>query len=225
MGRTRTIEFRENDRPDLRLRRNRTLALDPDYPVPRRMSQSNLRDASGRTMTRTATIEQSAMHTGFGGFPNPLVAVADIARSKIPALRPERTLQRTTTMLSRHSHTDDEISGGIQHAGTGAVKPVSYISFDAIVGRNSKFHGLSVAQQEELGGVEYRALTVLLRIVPAYWLFIQLIGVLCIAPWLTHSSRWRPIIEDEYEVVNATWFSFFQVWSAFSNLGMRCVES
>ncbi|BGP36458.1 hypothetical protein JCM10449v2_000359 [Rhodotorula kratochvilovae] len=230
-GRTRTIEFRDaDDRPDLRMRRNRTVAIDPDYPVPRRMSHSNLRgDIGARTFTRTATLDQSAMHTGFGGFPNPLVAVAGLARQRIPAVRNvfERnlTMARTTTMLSTHSRGDDGASGAMKHPATGAVKPVSYISFDAIVGRNSKFHGLSDAQQEELGGVEYRALTILLRIVLAYWLGMQLISVLVLAPWLTTSNHWRAKIEDEYEVANTTWFVFFQVWSAFSNNGMSTVDA
>lgn len=42
------------------------------------------------------------------------------------------------------------------------AKPVNYISFDAMVGRNSRFHNLTAAQQEELGGVEYRVSLALL---------------------------------------------------------------
>ncbi|GEM06129.1 potassiumion transporter [Rhodotorula toruloides] len=223
-GRNRTIEFRDpSEAGDLRLRRNRTHAVDPDYPVTRRMSQSNLRD---RTFTRSTTVDQAAMHTGFGGFPNPLYAAASLAKSKIPALRNavERTatMQRTTTMLSTHSHGGTS-SGGVKHEGTGNFKPVSYISFDAVVGRNSKFHGLTTAQQEELGGVEYRALTVLLRIVFAYWLGVQLLAVLVLAPWLSTSKRWAPITRESN--ANSTWFTFFQVWSAYSNLGMSLVDT
>jgi hypothetical protein len=44
-------------------------------------------------------------------------------------------------------------------------KVVPYISFDAVVGRNSTFHLLTNEQLEELGGVEYRALNALLFIV------------------------------------------------------------
>jgi hypothetical protein len=44
-------------------------------------------------------------------------------------------------------------------------KEVAYISFAAVVGRNSRFEGLTEEQMEELGGVEYRALRVLLWIV------------------------------------------------------------
>lgn len=57
-------------------------------------------------------------------------------------------MPRTTTLASTHSVTNSAINPHI--------KPVSYISFDAVVGRNSKFHNLTTAQEEELGGVEYR---------------------------------------------------------------------
>lgn len=33
---------------------------------------------------------------------------------------------------------------------------ISYLTFDATVGRNSTFKGLTRAQEEELGGVEFR---------------------------------------------------------------------
>lgn len=45
------------------------------------------------------------------------------------------------------------------------ARRVPYITFDAIIGRNSKFHGLTKENLEELGGVEYRALNMLLWII------------------------------------------------------------
>jgi hypothetical protein len=45
------------------------------------------------------------------------------------------------------------------------AKVVPYISFDAVVGRNSSFHHLTSEQRDEIGGVEYRALGALLWIV------------------------------------------------------------
>ncbi|BGP04531.1 hypothetical protein JCM10049v2_000333 [Rhodotorula toruloides] len=220
VGRTRTIDFRDPDGAgDLRLRRNRTQALDPDYPIRRRMSQSSLHDADPRAFTRTVTLDQAAMHSDFGGFPNPLFAAASFAKDKIPGLRNvldrTATLPRTTTMRSTHSQGR---SPSRRRESDGEFKPVSYISFDAIVGRNSKFHGLTTAQQEELGGVEYRALTVLLRIVFAYWLGVQLLAVLAVAPWLATTQPWKSTISAAGP--NPTWFSFFQVWSAYSNCGM-----
>jgi len=53
-------------------------------------------------------------------------------------------------------------------------KQVPYISFDAVVGRNSAFHLLTHEQLDEIGGVEYRALNALLWIVAAVRLELRL---------------------------------------------------
>ncbi|GAA5896526.1 uncharacterized protein JCM6883_006933 [Sporobolomyces salmoneus] len=233
-GRSRTIEFRENSDNDLRLRRNRTLNVDPDVTM-RRMSSSNLRDPYSRALTRTGTANgpgtDSARTTGFGGFPNPIFAAAGaaagFARNRIPTLRNavDRTVTRTTTLRSTHSI--DSRMGTTTFAGSEGpnVKQVNYISFDAVVGRNSRFHGLTDAQREELGGVEYRALTLLLKLVAGYYLVGQLLAVLVLAPWLTYSGTYRPVFENPAWEVNPTWFVFFQVWSAYSNNGMSLVDT
>lgn len=83
------------------------------------------------------------------------------------------------------------------------VKNVPYITFEAIVGRNSKFHKLTEENLEELGGVEYRALTALLWIVGA----VSLSPLLFCPPhnvqlcWLSVSLR-CPVdrIYDNYAV-------------------------
>ncbi|SCV68413.1 BQ2448_534 [Microbotryum intermedium] len=218
--RSRTIEFRDNGDSNLRMRRTRTGAYDPD--VRRRQSQGNLRDIEARTLTRTGTNAPDALNTGFGGFPNPIVVAADYARKRIPVFNTvvERnlTIPRTQTLTSVHSGLGPPVD-------TQNPKPVSYISFDVVVGRNSKFRGLTSAQQEELGGVEYRALQLLLRIVFGYWIGMQLIAVLVLAPWLTYSEKYRPVFEDPQWAVSPTWFVFFQVWSAFSNNGMSLVDA
>ena len=64
------------------------------------------------------------------------------------------TMPRTQTIASQHG----------EQLSPGAI-PVPYISFEAIVGRNSDFRELTNDQLEELGGVEYRGLTALLWIV------------------------------------------------------------
>jgi len=195
----------------------------------RRMSSSNLRDPYSRTLTRTGTStgppNDSARMQGFGGFPNPLVAAATYAKNRIPNIRNavERstTMQRTTTLRSvrsMDSRMGTTTFAGSEHPNT---KAVTYISFDAVVGRNSRFHGLTTSQQEELGGVEYRALTLLLKLVAGYYFVGQLLAVLVLAPWLSHSGTYRPTFENPAWAVNPTWFVFFNVWSAFSNNGMR----
>ncbi|GAA5916529.1 uncharacterized protein JCM6883_005449, partial [Sporobolomyces salmoneus] len=104
-------------------------------------------------------------------------------------------------------------------------KLVNYLTFDATVGRNSRFHHLTAEQQEELGGIEFRALSLLLKIIIGYWFGLQLIGVLTIAPWLTASSTYRAIFEATDPPINPTFFSFFQVFSSLSNTGMSLVDA
>lgn len=45
-------------------------------------------------------------------------------------------------------------------------RPVNYITFNAMVGRNSTFHDLTKDQIEELCGIEFKALNCLVWIVP-----------------------------------------------------------
>jgi hypothetical protein len=84
---------------------------------------------------------------------------------------------------------------------------VPYISFNAIVGRNSTFHLLTKEQMEELGGVEYRALNALLWLVAGvslivlgvsglyhhlflqYFFGLQLISFTVIGPYIS-TPRW-----------------------------------
>lgn len=100
---------------------------------------------------------QTSKTTGFGGFPMPLEILSSLLRRVFPKLQSKLartvTIPATTTITS---HRGTNIDGS---------KVVPYISFDAVVGRNSAFHLLTNEQLEELGGVEYRALNALLYIV------------------------------------------------------------
>lgn len=90
------------------------------------------------------------MSTGFGGFPNPVKYVANAATKRLLPKTGTLDLPRTTTLQSVHS------IGGLSNFAGGPTKAVSYISFDAVVGRNSRFYSLTSAQRDELGGIEYR---------------------------------------------------------------------
>jgi hypothetical protein len=98
------------------------------------------------------------MTRGFGGFPSPFSIVESLVAWMFPRLK--RTLSRTTTMPATMSLTPSRV--GVAEVGK---KQVPYISFDAVVGRNSAFHLLTNEQLDEIGGVEYRALNALLWIV------------------------------------------------------------
>ena len=98
-------------------------------------------------------------HSGFGGFPMPHEIISAIFRRLFPKL--ERQLTRTVT-IPRTQTLASVRDAATRPEGT---RFVSYISFGAVVGRNSKFEKLSKDELEELGGVEYRGLTALLWIV------------------------------------------------------------
>lgn len=99
------------------------------------------------------------MDRGYGGFPGPQVLLLRLFRQLFPNAQ-RRFVRRVTIPHT----TSIQSAQGSSDAAAG-VKSVPYISFDAIVGRNSRFHMLSDENLEELGGVEYRALNALLWIV------------------------------------------------------------
>lgn len=84
-------------------------------------------------------------------------------------LRRTVTIPTTTALAGGELGRTASISGAGRRGAVGNIpegsKPVAYISFDAIVGRNSAFQMLTSEQLEELGGVEYRGLNALLWLV------------------------------------------------------------
>ena len=75
----------------------------------------------------------------------------------------ERRIKRTVTVPAVRTLTTQHVEGGQQVVGP---HPVAYISFNALVGRNSTFHDLTREQIEELCGIEFKALNCLVWIVP-----------------------------------------------------------
>jgi hypothetical protein len=89
---------------------------------------------------------------GFGGFPIPWYLIKNLFSRLFPT-KIKQKIARTMTIPS----------ATLTQADTG---PGTYVTFEAVVGRNSTFHQLTKDQREELGGVEYRALNVLLWLIP-----------------------------------------------------------
>jgi hypothetical protein len=100
--------------------------------------------------------------SGFGGFPTPF----ELLKMFVDRFFPKASMKvsRTMTMPRTNSIAG---RGTINSSGPEESKEVPYISFSAVVGRNSRFHDLTEEQMDELGGVEYRGLRVLLYIVVA----------------------------------------------------------
>ncbi len=117
---------------------------------------------------------QSAKDTHFGGFPSPFVLLHRLISYLRQRYAPPRSLPTlsSSAINSNNLKFDDFMpppppldDKGTFRLGDPPSAPVSYVSFPPIVGRNSMFHLLTEEQLEELGGVEYRALTALLWII------------------------------------------------------------
>jgi Trk-type K+ transport system membrane component len=93
---------------------------------------------------------------------------------------------------------------------------LSYFSFFPLVSRNSKFHGLTEDQLEELGGVEYTALRTLSWLIPTYYFGVQLLAFLLIALWIGKTGSFATaMVVGNDRPVSPAFFAAFQVISAF----------
>ncbi|KAJ3797163.1 cation transport protein-domain-containing protein [Lentinula aff. detonsa] len=189
-----------------------------DYRSVRRMSIPSHPLMSSHTYS-TYKSTRGTKHSGFGGFPMPHEILQKLFDKFFPNLR--HKLTRTITIpiaTTIASQRGDNIPPG--------AKMVPYISFEAVVGRNSAFPLLSDEQLKELGGVEYRALNALLWIVAAYHIGVQLISFVVIASYMT-MSRWNNdfLPPALHRPVSSTWFSLFQTVSAYTNTGTSLVDT
>lgn len=128
----------------------------PSLGMPKRNTTQHT--TRSRRSVRPA-VPQSTITRGYGGFPYPQTIILRLIKKLFPSL--EEKFLRTLTL----PHTQTIGHALAEVTGEDKGKTVRYISFRAVVGRNSKFHLLTEENLEELGGVEYRALTALLWIV------------------------------------------------------------
>ncbi|PLB33638.1 putative potassium transporter [Aspergillus candidus] len=92
---------------------------------------------------------------------------------------------------------------------------------EALVSRNSQFHGLTLEEREQLGGVEYKALCFLSVIVPLYWGMFLIIGIIGVGCWLEVN---HPDIPGR-NGLSPFWTGAFFAVSAFVNSGMALLDA
>lgn len=61
-------------------------------------------------------------------------------------------------------------------------------SSQATMGRNSQFYNLSTEDRDRLGGIEYRSLKLLLKIVTGYFFGLHLFGAIALVGWILHAD-------------------------------------
>ncbi|MCJ1405543.1 hypothetical protein MMC11_008771 [Xylographa trunciseda] len=96
-----------------------------------------------------------------------------------------------------------------------------YFSSGGFIGRNSQFHGLTLAERERLGGVEYRAVTLLEIIVPVYFVLWQLLGCISLGAWVAINAPDTALQNG----LNPWWVGAFNAVSAFNNSGMSLLDA
>ncbi|OBA16116.1 potassium transport protein TRK1/TRK2 [Metschnikowia bicuspidata var. bicuspidata NRRL YB-4993] len=125
-----------------------------------------------------------------------------------------------TAGLPRAPHDDDEEDeyGDAGGAPLAKVMSTNYLSWTPTVGRNSTFVHLTDEQKEELGGVEYRAIKLLIKIIFAFYIgshviaFCFFVGFINVAPAYAAEMRGFGL--------SPTWWGFFTAQSVFNDLGL-----
>ncbi|KAK3710052.1 hypothetical protein LTR37_010483 [Vermiconidia calcicola] len=71
---------------------------------------------------------------------------------------------------------------------------------------------------EELGGIEYRSLKLLLKIILGYFCGLHLLGVICLAPWI-HTAPAKYTNYLEVQAQDKTWWAIYSAQTMVNNLG------
>ncbi|KAH9219277.1 cation transport protein-domain-containing protein [Leptodontidium sp. 2 PMI_412] len=88
-------------------------------------------------------------------------------------------------------------------------------------GRNAQFFGLTREEREHLGGVEYRAITLLGWIVPLYFVLWQVLGCIGLGAYMQMNKE--EVIRANG--INPWWLGVFNGVSAFNNSGMSLLDA
>ncbi|KAK3984554.1 potassium transporter [Cladorrhinum sp. PSN332] len=123
--------------------------------------------------------------------------------------------QVATTMFvlgaAREQHTQRTISNP-------RVANLLFLSKQATIGRNSQFLNISSADRERLGGVEYRALKVLLKIAAGYFAGLHILGVISLVPWILNApAKYQEYLEEQG--INKIWWALYSAQTMANNLG------
>ncbi|KAF1969798.1 potassium transporter [Bimuria novae-zelandiae CBS 107.79] len=93
-----------------------------------------------------------------------------------------------------------------------------YLSTQATIGRNSQFSNLTAQDRERLGGIEYRSLKLLLKIVLAYFFGLHLFGAICLVGWIQNANpKYLDYLKECGQDKN--WWAFYSAQTMVDNLG------
>lgn len=93
----------------------------------------------------------------------------------------------------------------------------NYLTWKPKVHGNSVFVELTTEQKEEMGGIEYRSLKLLLKVLLIYYAGFIILSAFFLAPWAEVTKQYHSLFESN--AVNPLWWGIFLGHSAFNNVG------
>ncbi|THG96544.1 hypothetical protein EW026_g5304 [Hermanssonia centrifuga] len=73
--------------------------------------------------------------------------------------------------------------------------------------------------------LRYMALDFLSFLVIAYFVLVQLISIVLIAPWLSTTHKYDELFASQSRLVNKSWFIAFQIMGSYTGGGMSLVDA
>lgn len=125
-----------------------------------------------------------------------------------------KTFGKILTYTRHPTQTSDQGDRSSLHR----IMSSNYVSWEPTIGGNSVFVGLTDEQREELGGVEYRALKLLSKILVAYYVGFHVLGSICLIPWAVRTSAYQHVFKSN--AVTPVWWAIFTATSSFNDLGL-----
>ena len=99
-----------------------------------------------------------------------------------------------------------------------ATDHLPQLSSQVTIGRNSTFSNLNQDDREVLGGIEYRSLRTLLKIVVGYYLGLTFFGIIGLLPWILHApAKYQEYLASQGQ--GNVWWAFYSVQTMINNLG------
>ncbi|KAK9797873.1 putative Potassium transport protein [Seiridium cardinale] len=131
------------------------------------------------------------------------------------------TIERAVTnmfVLGPNRSHDRTLSTGGTASTPKAFRRLPMLSKQATVGRNSQFGNLTARDRELLGGIEYRSLKLLLKIVSTYFFGLHFLGAICLLPWIHRAnSKYTDYLDSIGQ--DKSWWAFYSAQTMVDNLG------
>ncbi|KAK0624148.1 potassium transporter [Immersiella caudata] len=107
---------------------------------------------------------------------------------------------------------------GPRRRSTSREANLPFLSKQVTVGRNSQFLNMTSADRERLGGVEYRALKVLLKIASGYFVALHILGIISLVPWIYHApAKYQDYLAEKG--IDRAWWALYSAQTMANNLG------